>query len=78
MNHSKVPEESRVDILFVSMLSRANSEYPPFAFIMLAGFLDKHTDFSSAIVDIKIPRYKELTAQRMLVVRELHILRPRL
>ena len=51
----------QTDILFVSMPSRANSNTPPISFLYLAGFLDKHTSFQSAILDYKIPIYKEAT-----------------
>ena len=58
-----------VDILFISMPSRANSSLAPFGFVFLAGFLDKHTAFRNAIVEPKIPLYKELTPHRQEHIR---------
>lgn len=34
------------DILFISMPSRANSVLPPLGFMVLNGFLGRHTGFS--------------------------------
>lgn len=46
--------KTHTDILFVSMPSRANSVLPPLGFMVLSGFLDKHTEFSSAVFERKI------------------------
>ena len=51
----------RTDILFVSMPSRANSTLPPLGFLVLGGFLDKHTEFTSTIFEKKISRLREVT-----------------
>jgi len=64
MNDGTNDKSQLVDILFVSMPSRANSIYPPMGFLFLSGFLDKHTAYHSAILDPKIPLYKELTPRR--------------
>jgi radical SAM superfamily enzyme YgiQ (UPF0313 family) len=54
----------RTDILFISMPSRSNSVLPPLGFIVLSGFLDKHTEFSSAIFEKKISSILEVTSAR--------------
>lgn len=59
-----------MDLLFVSMPSRANSPVLPLAYVILSGYLDKYTEFRTAIFDPKIPLYRELTPRREREMRE--------
>ncbi|NGZ29609.1 MAG: glycosyltransferase family 4 protein [Magnetococcales bacterium] len=62
--------QGQLDLLFVSMPSRSNEVSVPLAFLMLAGFLDKHSDFTSEILEIKIPAYLDRTPQRLADIEE--------
>lgn len=60
----KNDQNLRTDILFISMPSRANSVVPPLGFLVLSGYLDKHTTFLSDIFEKKISNLLEVTPPR--------------
>lgn len=52
------------DLLFVSMPSRATSSLPPLGFMVLCGYLEKHTSFTVRIYEEKISPLLQLTSDR--------------
>lgn len=52
-----------LDMLFVSMPSRANSLFHPLAFVMLCGFIEKYSDLKVDIFEAKLQSYKSVTVE---------------
>ncbi len=59
-------ENYGLDILFIVSPTNARSEYMPFYFLYLAGYLEKH-GFRTDIVD---PHEKEINANYDIIIRE--------
>jgi radical SAM superfamily enzyme YgiQ (UPF0313 family) len=49
-----------LDLLFVSMPSRATSLFHPLAFVMLCGYLAKYSGYKTDIFEAKLPAHAEL------------------